>query len=51
MYMLCVQDDFYIHLQGEAYSDPVKLRRKRRLQEARKNLGGSWIPSSIGKQP
>ncbi|CAI8033391.1 UPF0602 protein C4orf47 homolog [Geodia barretti] len=38
-------------LEGEAYSDPVKLRRKRRFQEAKKNFGGSWIPSSTGKRP
>ncbi|CAI8033393.1 UPF0602 protein C4orf47 homolog, partial [Geodia barretti] len=41
----------HAHLQGEAYSDPVKLRRKRRFQEAKKNFGGSWIPSSTGKRP
>jgi hypothetical protein len=38
-------------LQGEAFSDPVKLRRKRRLMEAKKNLGSSWVPSSCSKQP
>ena len=40
-----------ILIQGEAYSDPVKLRRQRRLVEAKKNIGGSWAPSSGSKQP
>lgn len=30
--------------EGEAYSDPVKLRRMRRLEESKKNLGKEFIP-------
>ncbi|CAN0051378.1 cilia-and flagella-associated protein 96 isoform X1 [Lampetra fluviatilis] len=38
-------------MQGEAYSDPIKIRRQRRLQEAKKNLGKALLPSSCPKKP
>ena len=38
-------------MQGEAYSDPVKLRRQTKLREAQKNLSKAFIPSSGSKKP
>ncbi|XP_064613219.1 cilia-and flagella-associated protein 96-like isoform X1 [Liolophura sinensis] len=38
-------------LEGEAYSDPIKLRRLNRLNEAKKNIGKAFFPSNTGKRP
>ncbi|XP_064392089.1 cilia-and flagella-associated protein 96-like [Halichondria panicea] len=35
---------------GEAYSDPVKKRRKDRIEETKKNIGKAFIPSSGTKK-
>ncbi|KAK3579519.1 hypothetical protein CHS0354_028348 [Potamilus streckersoni] len=37
-------------LEGESYTDPIKLRRQHRLREAQKNLGKAFLPSSVGKK-
>ncbi|NXX88344.1 CD047 protein, partial [Centropus bengalensis] len=37
--------------EGEAYSNPVQLRRRRRLAESKKNLGNAFIPSNGDKLP
>jgi len=37
--------------EGEAYSDPVRLRRQARLLNKDKNLGKEWIPQSGIKMP
>jgi len=31
---------------GEAYSDPVQLRRRYRLAESKKNLGKAFLPTN-----
>ncbi len=36
-------------LEGEAYSDIVKIRRKDRIQQAKRNIGKAWIPSNETK--
>ncbi|XP_015717563.1 UPF0602 protein C4orf47 homolog isoform X1 [Coturnix japonica] len=36
---------------GEAYLDPVQLRRRYRLAESKKNLGKAFIPSNGDKLP
>ena len=36
-------------LEGEAYTDIVKIRRKDRIQQAKKNIGKAWVPSSESK--
>ncbi|KAM6429101.1 cilia-and flagella-associated protein 96 [Rhynochetos jubatus] len=36
---------------GEAYSDPVQLRRRHRLAESKKNLGKAFVPSNGYKWP
>ena len=38
-------------MQGEAYTDIVKIRRNNRLEESKKNIGKSWIPSNGNKRP
>jgi hypothetical protein len=38
-------------MEGEAYTDIVKIRRKQRINEARRNLGKSWVPTSDTKRP
>ena len=38
-------------LQGEAYTDIVQIRRRSRLEESKKNIGKSWIPSNGDKHP
>ncbi|XP_069710986.1 cilia-and flagella-associated protein 96 [Phaenicophaeus curvirostris] len=37
--------------EGEAYSNPVQLRRRRRLAESKKNLGNAFLPSNGDKWP
>ncbi|XP_030904818.1 cilia-and flagella-associated protein 96 isoform X2 [Melopsittacus undulatus] len=36
---------------GEAYTDPVQLRRRHRLAESKKNLGKAFLPSNGDKWP
>lgn len=36
---------------GEAYSNPVQLRRRYRLAESKKNLGKAFLPSNGDKLP
>ncbi|KAM4673076.1 cilia-and flagella-associated protein 96 isoform 2-T2 [Amazona ochrocephala] len=36
---------------GEAYADPVQLRRRYRLAESKKNLGKAFLPSNGDKWP
>lgn len=44
------QDKFGRVLEGEAYSDPIKIRRQTRLKEAQRNIGKAFLPSSGEKQ-
>ena len=37
-------------LEGESYSDPIKIRRQHRLKETQKNLGKPFLPSNGEKQ-
>ncbi|XP_051475799.1 UPF0602 protein C4orf47 homolog [Apus apus] len=37
--------------EGEAYSNPVQLRRRYRLAESKKNLGKAFLPSNGDKLP
>lgn len=37
-------------MEGEAYTDVIKIRRKERLEQSRKNIGKTWVPSSNTKQ-
>ncbi|KAG9479852.1 hypothetical protein GDO78_011729 [Eleutherodactylus coqui] len=37
--------------EGEAYSDPLKQRRQYRMQQAKKNLGKTFLPSNGEKKP
>lgn len=43
-------DKFHRILEGEAYTDPIKIRRQQRLKEAQKNLGKPFLPSSGDKK-
>lgn len=38
-------------MEGEAYSDPIRMRRLNRMKEAQKNLGKPFIPSNGEKKP
>lgn len=38
-------------MEGEAYTDIVKIRRKERLDQSKKNIGKTWTPSNITKKP
>lgn len=38
-------------LEGEAYTDIVQIRRRGRLEQAKKNLAKSWVPSNGDKLP
>lgn len=44
------QDKFGRILEGEAFSDPIKIRRQSRLKEGQKNIGKAFLPSSGEKQ-
>ena len=33
-------------MEGEAYSDPVKLRRRHRMAEAKKNISKAFLPTN-----
>ena len=44
-------DQFMRVMDGEAYSDQVKMRRQFRLKEAQKNIGKPFVPSSGEKKP
>ena len=37
-------------LEGEAYTDPIKIRRQQRLKEAQRNIGKAFLPSSGDKK-
>lgn len=37
--------------EGEAYSDPIKMRRQHRIKEGQKNIGKPFLPSSGDKKP
>ncbi|XP_053315216.1 UPF0602 protein C4orf47 homolog [Spea bombifrons] len=37
--------------EGESYSDPLKQRRKYRIEQAKKNLGKTFLPPSGEKKP
>ena len=37
--------------EGEAYTDPVKIRRQHRIKEAQKNIGKPFLPSNGDKRP
>ncbi|XP_053559862.1 UPF0602 protein C4orf47 homolog isoform X2 [Bombina bombina] len=43
--------DFRRVFAGESYSDPFKQRRQYRMQQAKKNLGKAFIPTSGEKKP
>lgn len=38
-------------MEGEAYSDPIKIRRQYRIKETQKNIGKPFLPSSGEKKP
>ena len=38
-------------MQGEAHDDIIRIRRRNRLDESRKNLAKAWISSSGNKLP
>ena len=38
-------------LDGEAYTDIVKIRRRDRLEQTKKNLAKAWVPSNGDKLP
>ena len=38
-------------MQGEAHDDIVRIRRRNRLEESKKNLAKAWIPSNGNKLP
>jgi len=42
---------FSCTIQGEAYSDPVKRRREQRVKEMKRNVAGTFVPSSVPKKP
>ena len=37
-------------MEGEAYSDPIKMRRQHRVKEASKNIGKAFMPSNGDKK-
>ncbi|WAQ97604.1 CD047-like protein, partial [Mya arenaria] len=39
-------DKFGRIMEGEAFTDPIKMRRQARLKESQKNIGKSFLPSS-----
>lgn len=44
-------DKYNRMFEGEAYSDPIKMRRQHRIKEAQKNIGKPFLPSSGDKKP
>lgn len=44
-------DKFGRVMEGEAYSDPIKMRRQHRLKEGQRNIGKAFLPSSGEKKP
>jgi len=38
-------------MEGEAYSDPIKMRRQHRLKESQRNIAKAFLPSSGEKKP
>jgi len=43
-------DKFSRILDGESYTDPVKMRRQDRMKETQKNIGKPFLPSSGEKK-
>lgn len=43
-------DKFSRVLEGESYTDPVKVRRQDRMKEAQRNIGKPFVPSSGEKK-
>ena len=43
-------DKFGRMMEGEAYSDPIKMRRQHRVKENQKNIGKPFLPSSGEKK-
>jgi len=43
-------DKFSRVLEGESYTDPVKMRRQDRMKDAQKNIGKPFLPSSGEKK-
>jgi len=43
-------DKFSRVLEGESYTDPVKMRRQDRMKESQKNIGKPFVPSSGEKK-
>lgn len=37
-------------MEGEAYSDPIKMRRQNRLKESKKNIAKAFLPSNGEKR-
>lgn len=44
-------EKFHRVMEGEAYSDPIKIRRQHRLKEGQKNLSKPFLPSNGEKKP
>ncbi|KAJ8416529.1 hypothetical protein AAFF_G00358170 [Aldrovandia affinis] len=44
-------DQFKRIFEKEAFTDPVKLRRRYRMQQAKSNLGKAFLPSNGEKKP
>jgi len=44
-------EEYIRAFEGDAYSDPVRLRRQARLRSKEKNLGKDWIPQHGIKMP
>lgn len=53
----CAKQDGYFKdkydrvFEGEAYTDPIKMRRQHRIKENQKNIGKPFLPSSGDKKP
>ena len=43
-------DKFNRVMEGESYSDPIKMRRQHRIKESQKNIGKPFLPSSGDKK-
>ncbi|XP_050394507.1 UPF0602 protein C4orf47 homolog isoform X2 [Patella vulgata] len=44
-------DKFNRVLEGESYSDPIKMRRVNRMDESKKNISKAFLPSNGDKKP
>ena len=43
-------DKYHRVMEGESYSDPIKIRRQHRLKESQRNIGKPFLPSNGEKQ-